>query len=407
MRISTNSMFNTGTTQLNSLQSALAKTQMQLSTNRRMIAPSDDPIAAARVIETTQSQSINAQYAANRQNARSSLVMVESALGNATGVLQDVQELTVRAGNGTLSPSDRATLANEVESHMQSLMGIANTRDGEGYLFSGFQSNTQPFTRTAAGADYVGDQGQRKLQVSSSRQFATSVPGSAVFENNPTGNGKFVTGAGAANTGTGTVSSGTVANPAALNGHNYEINFTQTGTPAVVTYTVLDKITGLEPAGITGPQPFVPGQQIAFDGVSFEIKGVPGNGDQFTVDPSAKQSIFTTLTDLIATLRAPAAAGTGQSALTNGLSKAGANLASALDSVLGERSTAGARLKELDELDSTGEDLDIQYASTLSQLQDLDMVATISKFSQQQMSLEAAQKSFKSMSQLSLFNYIG
>ncbi len=407
MRISTNSMFNTGTTQLNSLQSALAKTQMQLSTNRRMIAPSDDPIAAARVIETTQSQSVNAQYSVNRQNARSSLVMVESALGNATGVLQDVQELAVRAGNGTLSPGDRATLADEVESHLQSLLGIANSQDSEGYLFSGFQSKTEPFARTGAGAQYVGDQGQRKLQVSSSRQFAISVPGSSVFENNATGNGKFATGAAGSNTGTGTVSAGTVANPAALNGHNYQIDFAQSGTPAVTTFTVLDTQTGQPPAGLTGPQPFVPGQQIAFDGVSFDIKGAPANGDKFTVDPSAKQSVFTTLTDLITTLRAPQVAGAGQATLSNELGKANANLASALDSVLGERATAGARLKELDQLDSTGEDLDIQYAATLSHLQDLDMVATISKFSQQQISLEAAQKSFKSMSGLSLFNYIG
>lgn len=399
-------MFNAGTNQLSTLQSSLAKTQMQLSTNRRMLAPSDDPIAAARVIETSQSQSINAQYGVNRQNARTSLTMVESALGNATGVLQDVQELAVRAGNGTLSPSDRETLAGEVEGHLQNLLGIANSRDGEGFLFAGFQSTTQPFVRTATGAQYVGDQGQRKLQVSSSRQFGISVPGSVAFESNPTGNGKFVTGAGAGNAGTGAISNGTVANPAALNGHNYKIDFAQSGNPVVTTYTVQDTITGQPPPGLTGPQAFVPGQQIAFDGVSFEIKGVPANGDKFTVDPSAKQSVFTTLTDLISTLRAPPIAGTGQSALTNGLSKAGANLASALDGVLGERATAGARLKELDELDSTGEDLDIQYATTLSQLQDLDLVATISKFSQQQMSLEAAQKSFKTLSGLSLFNYI-
>lgn len=407
MRISTNSMFNTGTSQLNTMQSNIAKTQMQLATNRRMITPSDDPIAAARAIETQQSQSVNAQYATNRANARGSLIMVESTLGNATNVLQDVKELVVRAGNGTLSADDRATLANEAAGHLESLLGIANTRDGEGYLFSGFKTSTEPFTRTAQGAQYIGDQGQRKLQVSPSRQFAISTTGSAVFENNATGNGKFETGAASANAGTGIVSTGAVANPAALTGHNYQISFAVSGTPAVSTFSVIDTDTGVAPAGMTGPQPYVSGQSIAFDGVSFDIKGAPANGDNFTVAPSGKESIFTTLTDLIATLRAPVAAGTGQAALANGLSRANANVTSALDSVLGERATAGARLKELDELDSTGEDLDIQYAATLSQLQDVDLVATISKFTQQQMSLEAAQKSFKSMSGLSLFNYIG
>ena len=74
--------------------------------------------------------------------------------------------------------------------------------------------------------------------------------------------------------------------------------------------------------------------------------------------------------------------------------------------MLSVRAEVGSRLKELDTLDSAGDDLDLQYASTLSGLQDLDMVKAISLFSQQQITLQAAQKSFTSISGLSLFNYI-
>ena len=405
MRISTNTMYNAGTSQLNTLQSNIAKTQMQLSTNRRMLSAADDPIASARALEVTQSQSLNSQYGVNRQNARSSLTMVEQSLGNVTKTLQDVQELTVRAGGGALSPSDRVTLANEAQGYLETMLGLANASDSEGYLFAGFKSKTAPFVQTATGAQYLGDQGERKLQVGSARNFAISTPGSAVFENNMTGNGTFVTSATTANGGTGLVSGGSVANPAALTGHDYEITFA--GTMPTSTFTVLDKVTNLPPPGLAGPQPYVSGQQIAFDGVAIDIRGEPIAGDKFAVEPSERQSIFTTLTDLVATLRAVPNGAPGQVALTNGLGQANGNLASALDNVLGERAAAGARLKELDELDSTGEDLNVQYATTLSQLQDLDLVATISKFTQQQFTLEAAQKSFKSLSGLSLFNYIG
>jgi flagellar hook-associated protein 3 FlgL len=260
--------------------------------------------------------------------------------------------------------------------------------------------------QTATGAQYLGDQGERKLQVSSSRQFAISASGSSVFESNMTGNGTFVTAADPANAGSGLISGGAVASQPALTGHNYEITFALAGLPPVNTYTVLDKVTSLPPPGLVGPQPFVAGQQITFDGMSMDVTGTPANGDKFQVDPSAKQSVFTTLTDLIATLRAPIPAGGGQAALTNGLAKAGVNLSSALDNVLSEQSSAGSRLKELDDMDSVGDDLNIQYATTLSNLQDLDMVATISKFTQQQFTLEAAQKSFKTLSGLSLFNFI-
>lgn len=405
MRISTNTMYNAGTSQLNTLQSNIARTQMQLSTNRRMLSAADDPIASARALEVSQSQSVNSQFAVNRQNARSSLTMVEQSLGNVTKTLQDVQELTVRAGGGALSPSDRITLANEAQGHLETMLGLANASDGEGYLFAGFKSTTAPFVQTATGAQYLGDQGERKLQVASARNFAISTPGSAVFENNMTGNGTFVTSATTSNSGTGLVSGGSVANPAALTGHDYEITFA--GTMPTSTFTVLDKVTNLPPPGLVGPQPYVSGQQIAFDGVAIDIRGAPIAGDSFAVEPSERQSVFTTLTELIATLRAPPNGAPGKVALTNGLAKAGGNLASALDNVLSEQASAGARLKELDELDSTGEDLNIQYSATLSQLQDLDLVATISKFTQQQFTLEAAQKSFKSLSGLSLFNYIG
>ena len=407
MRISTSSMYNAGTSQLNTLQSNIAKTQMQLSTNRRMLSAADDPIASARALEVTQSQSVNAQYAVNRQNARSSLTMVEQALSSVNNVIQDVQELTVRAGGGALSQADRETLANEAEGHLETLLGLANSSDSEGYLFAGFKSKTQPFVKTATGAQYLGDQGERKLQVASARNFAISSSGSTVFESNLTGNGTFVTAATPTNSGTGVISGGAVANPAATTGHDYTITFAQAGLPPVNTFTVLDKVTNLPPPGLVGPQPYTSGQQIAFDGMALEISGTPNSGDTFAVDPSEKQSVFTTLTDLIATLRAPATNGAGKAALANGLAVANGNLSTALDNVLTEQASAGARLKELDELDSTGDDLNIQYAGTLSQLQDLDLVATISKFTQQQFTLEAAQKTFKTLSGLSLFNFIG
>ena len=66
----------------------------------------------------------------------------------------------------------------------------------------------------------------------------------------------------------------------------------------------------------------------------------------------------------------------------------------------------GARMKELDYLDTAGDNLDTQYASNLKDLVGLDMVKALSLFSEQQLTLEAAQKTFKTTSGLSLFNFI-
>ena len=406
MRISTLNIFNTATNQLGTLQSGIARTQMQLATERRILTPADDPVASARALEVSQAQEMNAQFATNRMNARSSLSHVEPTLQDAGNLLQDIQQLAVNAGNGTMVLSDRQALATELEGRLEDLLGVANTSDGAGgYLFSGYMATTQPFTRTPGGAQYQGDQGQRQLQVGASRKLPLSASGSAVFEAIPTGNGSFQTQAAGANTGAAVISSGSVTDRSQLNGHDYALSFTVTGTPAVTTYTVNDTST-TPPTAVLSNQPYEPGKTISFGGMSFDIKGAPANGDSFTVKPSEKQSVFTTVTDLIAALRAPADGSSGKAALTNSLNTAMDNLKAAHDNVLTVQASMGAHLKELDYLDSAGDDLNIHYASTLSDLQDLDVVKAISDFQQQQTTLQAAQMSFKTMSGLSLFNYL-
>ncbi|MGI4720243.1 MAG: flagellar hook-associated protein FlgL [Janthinobacterium lividum] len=410
MRISTLSIYGNATNQLNTLQSALARTQMQLSTDRRILTPADDPVASARALEVSQAKEMNAQFATNRTNARSSLAMVESKLQNTGDLLQDIQQLVVNAGNGTMLPSDRQALATELEGRLADLLGVANSTDGAGgYLFSGYMATTQPFNRSASGADYNGDQGQRQLQVGASRKMPLSVSGSAVFENNPTGNGTFQTQADNVNNkGAAIISSGSVVNRTqAEQGRKYALSFDVSGSPAVTTYSVVD-VTNDPPAPLpdhTGVT-YEAGKAITFGGISFDIKGEPADGDTFTVEPSQKQSVFKTVTDVIAALRAPADGSSGKAALSNSLNTALDNLKSAHDNVLTVQASVGANMKELDYLDSAGDDLDIQYAATLGDLQDLDVVKAISDFAQQQTTLQAAQMSFKTMSGLSLFNYL-
>lgn len=405
MRISTRSIYENATTQLNTLQSTMARTQNQLATNKRMLTAADDPIASARALEVTQSKSLNTQYGTNRSNANSSLSLVESALRDSGDLLADVQTLLVQAGNGALSKGDRLMIATEIEGRLHDLLGVANTSDGSGgYLFSGYRGTTIPFVQTDTGALYQGDQGQRKLQVGPSRSIAISDSGSAIFENNRTGNGSFQTDMAAGNKGGAVITTGSVADATKLTGHTYTLEFKVSGTPAVTTYSVTDATTN---STVLADQPYESGKQIAFDGTSFAIKGEPAAGDKFQVKPSQKESIFMTMTSVVAALRGAAEDLAGAAVLANQLKKAGEGVQSSLDNILTVRASVGSRMKELDYLESSGSDLDIQYATTLSKLQDLDLVKAISDYASQQGTLEAAQKSFKTMSSLSLFNYIG
>ncbi len=407
LRIATRTMYENGVSQLNNLQAQMQKTQNQLSTMRRVLTPSDDPVASARALEVSQSKELNTQFVTNRSNARASLSLVDSTLTSTDDLLQEVKSKIVAAGNPGFTLADREALAKELEGRLEDLLGQANATDGTGaYLFSGYKSDIRPFTRTATGASYAGDQGQREMQVAASRKVPISETGSAIFESNITGNGTFQTSVDPGNVtrgGTGIISPGVVKDPALITGNNYTLNFTVAGVPAVTTYTINNVDTGTP---VVSNVPFVAGQPITFDGMQVEITGAPANGDIFNVDPSKNQSVFETMTSLITALRGPSGTPQAGAALTNALNLANQNITNSLDNVLSVRASVGARLSELDHLDSAGDDLNIQYASQLSDLVDLDPVEAISRFTQQQTALEAAQKSYKALTSLSLFNLI-
>lgn len=403
MRISTTTFFESGTARLSDLQARLMKSQEQISTGRRVLTPADDPIAAARAYDVTQARSVNEQYATNRQYVKSSLALEEGTLQSVTTLLQDAKTLLVSAGNPTYSDTERKFLATELKERFNELLSLANTTDGQGgYLFAGFQSDSQAFTQTATGALYNGDQGQRMLQVSPSRQLAFSDNGSALFEQVKTGNGTFSISAASTNAGSGVVSAGVVNGPYVSG--KYSVDFSVVA--GVTTYTLNDNTSGTPVLLSTGN--YTSGQAISLagKGIQLEIKGDPAAGDSFAIEPSTNQSVFTTLKNLIDDLSEPVSGAAGNAQLNNGLVTAHSNLDNALNNILTVRAEVGTRLKEIDSLDSSGEDTDLQYAKTLSELQDLDYAKAISSLVQQQTTLSAAQQSFVKISGLSLFNFL-
>lgn len=183
MRISTQHLFENGGASIGELQSGMLKTQQQIASGRRILTPSDDPIASARALEVTQSQSLNTQYATNRMYAKNSLVELDGVLEGVTELLQNVKSTVISADNGVFGDNERNIIATELKSRLDQLLGLANSRDAQGnYLFSGFQTTTPAFVKTATGATYQGDAGQRLLQVDASRQLAVSATGQSVFQ---------------------------------------------------------------------------------------------------------------------------------------------------------------------------------------------------------------------------------
>lgn len=183
MRLSTTQIYQQGVTAMLNKQSELAKTQLQLATGKQILAPSDDPSASVHIINLNQVIETTNQYQRNADFAVARLVNEETVLTGVGNVLQRIRELSVYANNDTLNSADRKVVAVEVRENLAALIQLANNKDANGeYLFSGFKTDTQPFTDDGVGNfTYEGDQGQRNIQVGSNRYVAVGDNGADVF----------------------------------------------------------------------------------------------------------------------------------------------------------------------------------------------------------------------------------
>src|SRR5579863_3595486 len=188
---------------IGTLESNLSQTQNQITTNQSFSTASQNPTAAGAVNDYTQALTQSQQYTSNSNSAQTRLGTEDNTLSQVQTQLQSLRDLALEANNSTLSTQNRAAIATQATQIQSSLVALGNTQDGNGeYLFGGFSTGTQPFTLSATGATYNGDQGQRQVQIAAGQTIADSDNGNTVFNQIKTGNGTFAAAAGAANTGT-------------------------------------------------------------------------------------------------------------------------------------------------------------------------------------------------------------
>lgn len=183
MRISSTWSQQLGVNSLIDQQSKMNHTQIQLSTGKRIIEPSDDPAAAVQVVDLNQTIKQTEQYNSNIKTARQRIELEEVVLRSSVEVMHRIRDLGLQGLNATNSLAERKAVAEEMELLNGQLVGLANTKNSNGeFIFSGFKSDQTPFVETAAGVyTYGGDANQRQIQISTTRQIADGDPGENVF----------------------------------------------------------------------------------------------------------------------------------------------------------------------------------------------------------------------------------
>lgn len=158
MRITNNMVSDRVLADLQARYGAMADTQLQISTGRRVNQPSDDPTAAAqerlRLSELSGIKGSQSSVA----SAQSALNASESSMEGVRSVLSRANELALAGANGSLSQADRITIANEIDQLIKSAKDSMNTKVGDSYIFSGTASDVAPYA-DATGDAYQGDGG--------------------------------------------------------------------------------------------------------------------------------------------------------------------------------------------------------------------------------------------------------
>jgi len=400
MRISTPGFFNNALQGMLRQQSALAVTQSQLATGKRIQTPADDPIGAVHVLALNRALLENDQFGRNADAATSRLTMEEQALSDVNHVIRRVRDLVLQVNNSSVDAVGRGAIASELQNRAQELTDIVNRQDGKGeYLFSGYAVTTQPFDRVGVGVNYFGDQGVRTLQTGPTQRIADGHSGFEAFMNIPQGNGSFVTATAAANAGSGSISVGQVIDAAAWSAaqpNSYTIVFTAPGA-----YQIQDS-----GANIVGGGTYAAGGAILVNGASVTIDGAPATGDSFTLTPSQKEAVFTTLDNIISAIKNTDESPAARAQFTTQMAAALQQLDQDENHLLRIRTEVGARLSTLDDAKAARENASVELQRMRAEIEDVDFVSAISRMNQQHIALEAAQKSYAQISQLSLFNYL-
>jgi flagellar hook-associated protein 3 FlgL len=397
MRVSTADFYRQSITSLQRQQSLALQTQNQLSSGLKLQSAADDPTGAAHGLSLDQTRVANQRYTENTKTLTERLGLEENALSGISESLNRVRERALQGNSGTLSDSDRASIAADLRQSMETLLDYANAADGEGrYLFAGSNDANAPFALTSGGTQFSGDDVIREVQIGPNRSVASSDGGADVFLRQRSGNGSFSVAGTATNTGTATIATARVADSAAWDGGSYALSFTGGN------YSVQDGGGNVVASGA-----YTAGQTIRFRGADLTVTGVPADGDSFSITPSQQQDVFATVRDLITLFETPTSANPAARAqVQTGVLDKLAALETAQSRIIDVRARLGARLVAAEDAQNQLSSQLVKIDEALSGIRDIDYAEAASRLTQQLTGLQAAQQSFAKIQGLSLFSYL-
>ncbi len=118
-----------------------------IASRKKIRRPSDDPVSAAVALKLRRQIAAIEQYNSNAQDAITWMKDTETALANTGDILHRLNELTIQAANGPLTPDDRQKILYEVKELKDQIFQEANSTSINRHLFSGYNTDKPPFIK--------------------------------------------------------------------------------------------------------------------------------------------------------------------------------------------------------------------------------------------------------------------
>lgn len=137
---------------LNNSYTKMGKLQEQLASGSKLTRPSDDPVAAVKGMGYRTTLDKNEQYTRNMNEVHGWLETTDTTLTQTNNALTRVKDLVTQAASDTLTSEDRLAIQQEIDQIRLQLRDVANTQQGERYIFSGTDTTTPLFADSSANA---------------------------------------------------------------------------------------------------------------------------------------------------------------------------------------------------------------------------------------------------------------
>jgi len=189
MRVTSNMMTDSLARYLTAQNEALYERQTIIASQKRINRPSDDPIGMGKVLDYRQTLSSIEQYRTNIQSGQKRLEITEITLDLVDELLQGVRAIALTESGGTTE--SRQLTAGEVKNMFDQVLDLANSKLNGNYMFSGYQTQTAPFSRDEALATtfdqftvtYNGDVGDARFIVGHNTEITIDTDGRPLFQN--------------------------------------------------------------------------------------------------------------------------------------------------------------------------------------------------------------------------------